>query len=110
MHLGRLGTEVACEDAATNDVMGAAAARNRAEDPTCTSEWWGTRRGAADYLGRRAFNGETGGVTKPLASGLRALQSSGGKAMRQKRGEGSRNSMPTSDLPAWDSPISTTSP
>src|ERR1700730_6141239 len=70
----------------------------------------GTRLGAGDYLGTRVFNGAKGWVTKPLASGLRALQSSGGKAMRQKRGEGARNSTATSDLPAWDSPISTTSP
>ena len=46
------------------------------------------------------FNNGVGRAVICLASGLCAVQSSGGKATRQKRGAGWRNSMATSGLAA----------
>ena len=66
----------------------------------------------AHYLDERGFatGAGAGAVVRRLASGLCVVQSSGGKATRQKRGEGSRNSMPTSNLSACSGPTSTTLP
>src|SRR6266849_7888638 len=75
------------------------------------TQWFdalGSRIG--DYFGGSGLGSEVGAMVSRLASGLRGLQSSGGKMMRQKRGQRSRNSTPTSNLPADSSPTSTTSP